>query len=1592
MANIKDQTYQSFVQNYSNNGKVLKMMSIIFENEQSLFIQLLLFCINSAIILFFILDFIYVLWKKPTIKQQEQIYRIVSFILQVYEYLIFIPSLRWSILGNVSVLNIVNAILTVLLMMIIELNDFDFRFSENADFLAKRNNFLSVLRIFFDLIGHIVLKSTSNLTLPFTFPITVIIGYAVPYTIRMKICNYSIYQKNFQVQKSVQQNKLIQNKYSKEDSNNNLDIFLRDINRRMRYLYDEYTNSQHSIFLEYIILQHKEHCSQPHKCFCSQDSNFIKGSEQFLGENIRKQFVTEYTIRAYQSHLNNLRTDLDFVHASYFAYLIDNQAINYLFYYASDQLQKEELANQKLNVSFDQKSKIEQSNQTCLYDIILFDEQYFQTLQLMKECLLLKANLIQILGNNFVDLNLVYQTSSQLIKQKKILQRQLIQLHAQNECNQELLNICSIFEKALQFSEKLNIFKKKANKFSVINKLPLRSSDSCVIFVSLMNNFGNIIRVSKNFQEVITSHTNQEATNSSLSIIIPNQIYEAHQHQLKYYLQNEENTNHIKNFPLQIASSKEGWAIPLSIKTQYHQIGEQEIGVSAWIRKQENNSNQYLSLLLDENEKKCSPVVMSQALFENIFKEVYTQKHIQHINMDLLAPALYNIIEKCGNILEETYIIKPLSKAQLSNNQLDYNNNQSYFNDIFEHNEIFYIQFQAYRSQSKYINLAQLELVQVTRIEEKQLKYESLKQLNIQLTKYCNYNSPKQYETIQINIKQLINFTDQNIMEIQSSDESSLQPTPQMINQSANQKQKNQVCSLQKFQDNTISFDNKQLFYEEVQLYHDKEETFLDQNNITSRNLLNQTSTLYEIDNLLLIQGTSSTQLELQKGKSTQQQNSQSLTNSIFKNKNNDINIEQLINNCLQTKQTSGEQLSPVTKQNKKLQFKDQSELNQSSNKAIKLFQNAPVFVKKPAQVKMNEYEQSVSSMKTTNSKTKKEIINSIKSSKRMLGLTLLNYIGIIALVTIFLIILINFINLQNFLQIQKKSFDYLDWNSDLRIALSSVQTDLYINSLINMQLLVPKDPKNTIQYVELFLNHMQQQRIYYSNLTSQYSMGNKDEIQSFKLIMEKNFMYIHSLDGVNYTTNFSLGYILIMQKSYLDQFRLLPEIYDINSIITIYDNFQNLDDTLKKIQDSSFDDYRDDMNQLLSQQEYNLITISLITLTCAISIVPIYQFIQKKRQQILKLMTNISPEKLRQMLETTSNCLFQIDSEIAQQEKQKNTKKKTVGMQKESGFNGKQYSQGYFSNMAIQKKKNISQTSNFARINFKYLLGSLAFFILLQIYSFSIYVIIQMYYDNSINNRLFMDQLAEARHFLQIQVGSLYIGFVAKLQPEVFPTSPQPLFDQIKQLQASSSTYLNNIYDYQNNFYGHSRYKQDNYNQYLIKILEKSSCDIIKDNPKYLSKDIDFDYNQCKQAGEQLLDKGLIQSLKSIFEFNGQITDLYSINDRIQFYLSLKNFDSSNTLIESPLTIQQVSIVIQQLNYFLEVMTNDLFDYLIFVNVALLISQISATIIVLVFGWYPFYERMEKSLHNTKYLLEVIDIDVLLSNSYVISYFKTNK
>ncbi|KAL4453107.1 hypothetical protein ABPG74_015338 [Tetrahymena malaccensis] len=191
-------------------------------------------------------------------------------------------------------------------------------------------------------------------------------------------------------------------------------------------------------------------------------------------------------------------------------------------------------------------------------------------------------------------------------------------------------------------------------------------------------------------------------------------------------------------------------------------------------------------------------------------------------------------------------------------------------------------------------------------------------------------NSPKYYETI------YVNFTDQDIVEIQSSDEfSSLQPTPQMINQRVNQKQKNQVHSLQKSQDNKIIFDNSKLLYEEIDLYNNKEEKLLDYNSIASINLLNQTSVcmkqiIYSQFKVLL-------QLNQSYKKEKVSNNIILYRQKILQGKlckywtiDNQLHINKI-------NLWTIEQLTHVIKQTKKIQFKEQPASNQSSKKAIKI-------------------------------------------------------------------------------------------------------------------------------------------------------------------------------------------------------------------------------------------------------------------------------------------------------------------------------------------------------------------------------------------------------------------------------------------------------------------------------------------------------------------------------------------------------------------------------------------------------------------------------------------------------------------------------
>lgn len=73
----------------------------------------------------------------------------------------------------------------------------------------------------------------------------------------------------------------------------------------------------------------------------------------------------------------------------------------------------------------------------------------------------------------------------------------------------------------------------------------------------------------------------------------------------------------------------------------------------------------------------------------------------------------------------------------------------------------------------------------------------------------------------------------------------------------------------------------------------------------------------------------------------------------------------------------------------------------------------------------------------------------------------------------------------------------------------------------------------------------------------------------------------------------------------------------------------------------------------------------------------------------------------------------------------------------------------------------------------------------------------------------------------------------------------------------------LNEMYNYKEIYGGYKRINQSYYDDYLIASIEGSTCEIINDHSEYFLKDTPFNYEGCKGIKNQILDKGVIATLK---------------------------------------------------------------------------------------------------------------------------------
>ncbi|EWS74030.1 PAS domain S-box protein (macronuclear) [Tetrahymena thermophila SB210] len=586
------------------------------------------------------------------------------------------------------------------------------------------------------------------------------------------------------------------------------------------------------MILEYITIDHNTLCEEYPECFCSKEPLDVKQfQDMVLSKDLRQKYLIKYVRQMFgnfiQESLSKSKKIPNLLCFTYLNFLIEiyqNKLISFseiirlkklmklsfretaifvnIFQRAANLFKQAEQSN-KLASKISQtqkKNQKQQEEQISLEDQykraihddkieitdymvgIKFDEllnkteeKYYNTLQQKQQFLLL-------LFQDHVNLTMLRELALKIIQQKESLHLDLLTLNKINQNSQKLQFYIENFINYLGFGQKKRMVFKKNKQFNfdgLNTDANVFNRDTCVVFISLINDIGAIRKVQNKFENMF-GYSCQESLKKNISIIIPKYLQRAHDEILKNYVRNPENST-INYFKLQIAQNEKGWAVPICLKFRPDYINLEDCGLTAFIQKIQNDYY-YILMSCQRFQIQC----LSQILFNKIFRKVFSQSEVHKIHLNRVIPLL-NYLEKqqvnhkyletvnqtvqtIAFIPKEQAIQKGLKRFSLTQ-KLDIQNLQKYVESLsVEFYDLYSVKLKFILNNFSKAQFNILELHTFKKITNYQSQKESLQNFKNQLHTLLNINIDITND-LEI-IDQLIEL--QNLQNAQDSHESNL--------------------------------------------------------------------------------------------------------------------------------------------------------------------------------------------------------------------------------------------------------------------------------------------------------------------------------------------------------------------------------------------------------------------------------------------------------------------------------------------------------------------------------------------------------------------------------------------------------------------------------------------------------------------------------------------------------------------------------------------------------------------------------------------------------------------------------------------------
>ncbi|KAL4497150.1 hypothetical protein ABPG72_019470 [Tetrahymena utriculariae] len=263
--------------------------------------------------------------------------------------------------------------------------------------------------------------------------------------------------------------------------------------------------------------------------------------------------------------------------------------------------------------------------------------------------------------------------------------------------------------------------------------------------------------------------------------------------------------------------------------------------------------------------------------------------------------------------------------------------------------------------------------------------------------------------------------------------------------------------------------------------------------------------------------------------------------------------------------------------------------------------------------------------------------------------------------------------------------------------------------------------------------------------------------------------------------------------------------------------------------------------------------------------------------------------------------------------------------------------------------------------------------------------------------NKDFLENSETQVGLIRTQIVDSLGNFVFGLSDKMYPLE-EDYFGINQLIKSRLKIILNDVYSVdeslqqlQKNITNTNFASSNNYQQFLLDLLQGNICQALMGKPEYLKIMSTLQIEDCTKVQNQILTQGFLVSYKRLVDQIQQFYQLIETQDNQSFLKLKRQFLNHFELYQFQRFTEFLIISLESVEQFIISVNSQAFEFLENVLIWLCYFQIGAVTIFILFEQVYYFSQNNQKMNQMKQFLKVLDLESLANNPFVLKYFKQN-